>query len=114
MTIHDFGMPLSYSDELERPKADIREENDRLIAAFLARGGHIQQVARGVSGLQLEELTPKELLRLPAWKRVEWYKRRAILADQPIDIELHDEHVARVEAVEAEQEAVKEVASELH
>ena len=107
MTLHDFGFPLTYSEECERSKADIREENDRLIAEFLARGGHIQQVATGVSGIGLVELPIKEVLRMPSWKRREYYRKMALKEGAAVlDIELQDEHVARVETMQAEQEVV--------
>ena len=108
MSVHDFGMPHTYSDEYIRPLKDIREENDQLVAAWLAKGNMVQQVPRGVSGLGSEEIPNNILLRMPSWQRKEYYKRRAMMTLE--DIVLEDEHVARVETLEKEVELVSEMA----
>ena len=110
MSIHDFGFPLNYSDELCMSKADLREDNDRLIAEFLARGGVIKQIAAGVSGIAPADMAMADVMRLPAWQRQEWFKKRQILSNDVVAIDLVDEHVARVETLENEAEAVAEVA----
>jgi hypothetical protein len=105
MSVHDFGMPLSYCEEYLRPLKDIREENDILVAEWLAKGHHIQQVPRGESGVNGDqELPAAQLLRMPYWQRMAYYKKRSKLTDNPLDsIVLDDEHVKRVELDKLEQ-----------
>lgn len=113
MSIHDFGMPHTYSDDPTPSHALLKEQLDRDVANFLASGKKPTTVATGVSGLRLLDIPAQELLRMPYWQRMQFYRYREMMdnaAEEPVLEDIHAERLALegapVEPVIATEESV--------
>lgn len=117
MTIHDFGMPLTYSDEPPVDKKTLAAQLEADRKAFLSTGGAVTLRKPGETGLLLDEVAYSEMLSWPASQRIAYMRKRQMLNPCGVNAICHsefvDEHVKRLQHLEAEQEVLQEVVGDV-